>query len=235
MRDMRNKYTQNDFYYQYGSLDIAYLLGVYLTDGYIHRGSSLRLAMVVRDREICDRVALAAKSLFQKSPMVRQVVKMYKEKEKLYWKVEVCSSSLCKWLHQVTYDKTELPDLVFSESREWKLELLAGMLDSDGWATFSQNRYKTKSGKPPTWYSQVGICGVRDNTYLSDVPRVLDQLGVRYKIGYLPPRKEGYLEQQRVLINPESFLLNGLYFYIQRKIDKVSQISEYISRHTFTD
>ena len=231
---MRNTYTNNNFDYQCGSLDIAYLLGIYLTDGYIHRGSSLRLAVVVLDKEICDRMALAATSLFQKSPMIRQVVKMYKEQEKLYWKIEICSNSLCEWLSQVTNGKTRIPDFVFSESREWKLEFLAGALDGDGFATFSTNRYKTKSGKSPTWYAQLGICGVRDNTYLNDVPRLLDQLGVKYYIGYTPPRKEGYLEQQRILIRPESFLLNELYFYVQRKKDKVSRFSEYLGTRSQT-
>ncbi len=147
----------------------------------------------------------------------------------MYWRVYVSSKSLSRWLENATKCKTILPDFVSKQTPKWQREFLSGVLDGDGWATFSQNRYKTKSGKPPTWYCQIGIVGIRNNTYLCQVPKLLDKLGVKYRINYQKPRKKGHLPQQRILIRPKSFLDCGLYFHVKRKQDKVQSFHEYIS------
>lgn len=211
----------NNFYWSDNNNAIAYILGIYLTDGSVFSTdkSSKRFHVATLDREIPEKVSEASELLFGKR------AKVYPVKEK-YWGVYVNSQSMSNWLVNETNDKQCLPVQVFHQSKDWLRLFLSGLLDGDGWATFSQNRYATKDGKPPTWYAQIGLVGLTDS-YLIDVPGVLNILNVRHKINKVAPRKEGYQEQTRILINPVSFVEAGLFFNVTRKQRKVDAFKHY--------
>lgn len=224
---MSNKFDTNNFYYKDNNSATAYLLGIYLSDGYIYP-NKYKLEVVQLDKEIPEKVQMASYKLFGKKPKISIKTKIYKGKPKKYWKTAVCSKSLCNWLTHETRNKQIIPDVVYNQTKEWKKLFISGLLDGDGWATFSQNRYETKSGKLPTWYCQIGLVGASDR-YITGFPRLLDQLGVLYTINYVPPRKEGYKKQTRVLIKPTSFIEKGLYFNVSRKIKKVESFNSYLA------
>lgn len=218
--------AENDFSYTTNNLDIAYLLGIYLTDGFTtkNHNRTRRLGLTVLDKSIQNRFQDAGSGLFGKRNSI------FTNNEK-YWSSWIYSIQLCNWLNTVTQDKKWLPDFVYTESVEWQKEFLAGLIDGDGWATFSPNRYKTKDGKPTeTWYCQIGLVGLLDS-YMTGVPRLLDMLRVEHSgLKKRAPRKDGYQWQAVILIRPKSFLENGLYFHCERKASKVEGFSKYISQ-----
>lgn len=216
---------KNIFQHVPGNLDIAYILGIYLTDGYVVYNESsgqYKLELLCLDKSIHERFQLANKNLFGKYGSISP-------KKIKYFSSLICSKSLVEWLVETTNHKKVLPQFVYDENLDWKKEFLAGLLDGDGYFSISKSRYETLNGKGESWYTQIGIVGCMYDCYLTGVPKLLDSMGIKYGIHKKPPRQEHYRWQQHVIIRPTSFYENNLYFYCDRKQKKVEN---YRNLHT---
>lgn len=216
---MTNKSTY--FKYQKGNLDVAYLIGIYLSKGRLNRDTS-QLEVTTLDLEVCDRIAKAAFSLFG----IRSEIK---QKNK-FFQVHIPNKSLCLWLTGSTENKSSLPKCVFGESREWQKELLSGIFDGDGFYALSQDRMQNA----PTvhWFFKIAINTSKYN-YVAGLPKLLDSMGIKY---YYKKNfdKFGKLTGIELDIDPESYIRNGLFCYSARKQERVGIVGDYLMERSTT-
>lgn len=209
-----NKFTP-DIY----SLDIAYLLGIYLTDGYVTK-ESIRLRVV--DLDIAERFASIGFTIFAKHP------KIYKFKNKSkngynnqdFYEVNIFGKKLCSWITELTDTKAKIPDFAYSMNIDWKKEFIAGIIDGDGWCSVQQQSYGPH--QKLCWTGWIGFTG-QQQSYISQMGDFLDTTGVDYAVSakQVGTRNTVMLEYR---FKNKSFVENGLYFRCKRKQDNLDTI-----------
>lgn len=133
LRELNRKYEVNhDFFKRVDSQEKAYLLGLIMTDGNIHKEhNSIRLEFQKRDVELCE---IARKSLASNVPVVEREPR---GKSGPQVRIQVNSKTLCQDLERLgirrgmkTYDN-KFPD----ESvvpRQFQRDFIRGVIDGDG-------------------------------------------------------------------------------------------------------
>lgn len=107
--------------------------------------------------------------------------------------------------HYFIRDKSRLPKEVFSASRKTKLDLLAGLLDTDGSTSGTLIDFSQKS-----------------KTLMEDVIRLLTDLGIKSGVIYRHSRSGVH----RIRINAHSFITAGGYFHVPRKAERLKHRTE---------
>lgn len=194
------------------SLNMAYLLGVYLTDGSIYKGL-FRLNSI--DYDFMERVADILEELGGKRPNIREVIRRSKNHSQA-WEMAITNHELCEWLERVTDKKQKLPEFVFRMSLDWQKEFLAGILDGDGWISLTEQTNKTTGHIRKA--ARIGFIGIK-NSYMLDIQKLLAKMGIVYS--YRDRQRENHLQEMReYTIRPKYFVEAGLYFRIERKVKK---------------
>ena len=213
------------FEYTKGNLDIAYLLGIYLTDGYVKderyrkRGMSMRLRVV--DRDIAENVQRVANNLVGQTYNIRKVPPKKANRQPFY-EISIHNLSLCEWLKNVTGDsKDYMPNFVYTESKEWQKEFLAGLIDGDGWVSVRLARKNARPDLPSSWWASIGLCG-DSSKYFKDIRKLLTYMNVDHSYTSYYDRAV-----DEVRIKTSSFVENDLYFKCERKAKKVEIIKLY--------
>lgn len=142
--------------------DLAYLIGAYLTDGWISRDYVYKqpstFTVSVVSTSFADRVELALKQVML--PVSRKVLTTPHQDQHA---VRCYNSAFCRWLLWQCIDKEHIPaDLEFATD-EAKLEFLAAIIDGDGHVT------------------NIGAIRIRStNGWINDLPSFLDDLDIRH-------------------------------------------------------
>jgi len=183
---------------------LAYLMGVYLSDGSLGSEGGLRLD--VTDEVFRDEAARAFKVLGSTYGLGvgPYYVKANGEIRRPYRVYERAPYKVGDWLEKEFPDgKDHLPNVPDDLVRD----LVAGILDGDG--CISRN----KRG-----YFQLQVCGYSD--YLVDLEELLDEFGVimYHRLGGITHT-----------INLRSFVEEGFYFRMPRK---QALVEEYTKRYT---
>lgn len=203
-------------------MNIAYILGIYLTDGYIkdevYRGRSMSMRLRVVDKDIAENLQNAALNLLGKEYKIKKVIPKEKNCQPFY-EINIYSNMLCRWLRNVTgRSKDFMPNFVYTESQEWKREFLAGLIDGDGWVSVSLVRNKKNPTRKDSWWATIGLCGA-PTTYFKDIEKFFAHMGVDYSYTSCETKTV-----DEVRIKTSSFIENDLYFRCERKQKKVEII-----------
>lgn len=210
---MSGRKRELNFIIDENSLDIAYLLGVYLTDGSIYKGA-FRLNSI--DLDFMERVADILYRLIGLRPNIREIARRSK-KHSQAWEMAITCHELCDWLLEKTNKKMNVPQFVFQQSLDWQKEFLAGVMDGDGFISIQHERPNKTTGHIVK-NVKIGFCGLK-NSYMLDMRSLLDKMGIRYS--YTDKIKGPDLQEMRYYdIRALQFVEHGLYFKIERKVRK---------------
>lgn len=198
-----------DFKFIRNDLDIAYLLGIFITKGSPH---FKRKTFIVRsiDREVCERVQVACKLLFNKDYAIKQSGN--------YYSIEVGHRSLLAWLVGVTENKNSVPNLIYKQSRDWQNEFMAGILDGAGWVSVSEERQDKERNL--SWWVSIGISGPAEK-YIKDIARFLQRISVPFRF-----KADDTIRSPNasLIFDPEHFINSGFYFYSLRKQARLNEL-----------
>lgn len=185
---------------------LAYITGIYLSDGSLMGYGPNSLSIRVTDRDICEHTKKCFDALLHKPHKVL----LYKEEReewvidrvckcKPMYKVVAHSTYLAGWLLTQTQGKHFLPEGWWNADRTVLRELIAGVMDGDG--------FICSSG--PREY-QLQLAG--KHGYVLDFLGLLEHLQIRY--GKVKKHESGLY---RYTINKKSFVKAGCYFHCERK------------------
>ena len=123
------------------SMQAAYVLGVYLGDGYAWRTSSnghpgFKIGLSTVDREFADAFSLALARMGVHVPPYRRKKYPDRPAAKEAWVVEVCSFNLYHWL--TSLDSAAIREVVNRPGRS-AIAFLRGVYDSEGSLTVRGN------------------------------------------------------------------------------------------------
>jgi len=116
------------------SKELAYIIGTYLTDGFVQRQykkTNIRqIGLNCVDIEFADYFEYCINSIGLKCTRGTKPPKS--EKHKLQYTVSCYSSMFSQWIYDVTQGKDIIPDVIFNSSKECIMEFLAAIIDGDG-------------------------------------------------------------------------------------------------------
>lgn len=193
----------------------AYLVGVYLGDGCVthqwterrQKRTCFRLNTIDQDFADATKAALQEHTKMAICQSAHSVSKSSKQNHTLW-----CGdAALCDRLVIETDAKDKLPDWIWTVSQDEKLEFIAGLMDSEGYAAVNPK-------------GQLSIGFKSCDVWFHDFIRVLNSAGIEVgKIGIEKPRKPGYKTPRRFTVRRQSWLDSKAYFKIQRKQRRVTE------------
>jgi intein/homing endonuclease len=213
------------------SLDFAYLLGVYLTDGSVYKGM-FRLNSI--DYDFMDRVANILQRIVGRRPNIRKMKKRSKNHSDA-WEMAIMARNLTEFLEEETNKKHRVPYFVFEKPLDWQKEFLAGVLDGDGWISITESKPNKKTGHVRK-SAKIGFVGVKDS-YMRDMQKLLTKMEIKHSYRDRK-RSEALQEMREYTIRPRDFVESRLYFRVERKVKKtIIMINERIGLQldTFRD
>lgn len=167
--------TTRFFTFNGWSEELAYIMGVYLGDGCIYKGSFI---VTTIDRDFLDRVRGCCQRLLSDSlPEPYKVCYETKKKTpRVKWDFRFRCHDLCDWLLKMCADKTRLPVSFPGDDPKLSLALFTGFMDSEGYCAVS----KETNGKARF---AIGMtCG---DPVIHDIIKLAQRMG-------LHPRKTRY-------------------------------------------
>lgn len=206
---------------------LSYFFGAWLGDGWFHANPMTRqynCGISTSDKEIVTRCYLRVSKFFTDLPKAS-----FQEQNDPRANVTMYS---CRWfgkdfadlLYILTNDKQKLPEYIWKVSQEYQLEMLAGLMDTDG-SIMRQKNAGTRTGY--AYYMNFG--GTRG--FVREVPALFNAVGIKVgKITVDAGRKVGYLPFTRFYIPLQSAVEHGFYFRCNRKMQR---LQDYV--HKFTD
>jgi DNA-binding transcriptional regulator WhiA len=198
--------------------ELAYIIGVYLTDGSI-TGKNFQLQAIDMD--------FVEKTLEYLSKMVNTRAHIRKRVETSGWNVspryviKVGINSLADWLINETNNKHHIPMCILNGNDGIKKWFIAGVMDGDGFIT------KTKRPHNPEKFQyRIGIGGVADG-WIYEFRQLLCDMRVKCnKIERFTTKNGRWF--CRFTVNPQTFFDAKLFFTIKRKRDRCTIASETI-------
>ena len=199
---------------------LAYLVGVYLGDGYaayVPQNRSFVFALNTIDEDFAITTMEAIYDLLGKKARICRTPA--RPPRQLVHRVAVNSKDLVLFLKQETLNKIIIPQFIWKADKEAQRAFIAGIMDSEGWmAICTQNGF--------TAY-QLGIAGTEP--WVKELPDFFGKFGL--KCGPIKPMKVKRNEKPkvRVLINKISWISNKCYFNIKRKQSRIQKYDETLS------
>jgi hypothetical protein len=205
--------------------ELAYLFGVYLTDGSISCTESYTFSLKAIDKDFVSRTLEAFKTLnpsciakvYEQSPRTRFWPDGKISQTQKQYCINVGFAKFGEFFKQQTGNKHHIPLIIWKARTDIKKWFIAGVMDGDGWIS------KTSRKLYPNQYQyRIGVGGVKEG-WIWEFEKFLQQLGIKTlkpEIDIQLPRKEPII---RFGIKVESFMENGLFFTIKRKQDRLLQ------------
>lgn len=192
---------------------LAYIIGVFLGDGTIcSNGRTFNLQAI--DKDFVENTANALKELSDNSVRMVEMNRLITANNKVY-AVYLNDVKFCKMLLRVTSDRKNLPIDFYKWNKDWQWELIAGLLDSEGYVAMS--KFHIYNGRK-VFDMRIGI-GATD-TWLYELHRFFRLKGIN--VGKITREK---LKSGKIFakfgFNKKSFIENGLYFKIFRKQQRI--------------
>ena len=206
--------------------ELAYLLGVYLSDGsitvrkYPFKGCIFQLQVI--DRDFAERTLEYLKKIL---PECKATVRTYhykrtgfKTNNKTKITTHCVGVGFTKWkdfFWEQTGMKHHIPSLIWNAPLPIKKWFIAGVMDGDGWVAIA-----TKGRTNPRF--NIGI-GKTEDSWIWEFKQFLEKLGVKTNKPEIIPA--GYRHHTvpfvRMKLNVRSFISKGLFFTIERKQKKL--------------
>lgn len=192
------------------SKEFAYLIGVYLTDGSITR-SGFQLQVI--DKDFAERV-LEYWKLF--IPNTKAYIRTRNDNsswnKQMRYIIAVGIGQYALYLKTITKNKQHIPLQIIRSTPDIQKWFIAGVMDGDGWIS------KTKRNDSPQFQYRIGIGGL-ENEWIYEFRELLIKLGVIcLKTEYFLTKKG--LSFCRFNVKPISFFRSGLFFTLNRKVER---------------
>lgn len=212
--------------------ELAYLLGVYLTDGSISYQESYSFQLKAIDKDFVENSLNFYKKI---NPNCLATVFLQKGIERKWpeGRISKCQDQYCinvgfakygQFFKDQTGDKHHIPFIVWAAPLQIKKWFIAGIMDGDGWIS------KTIRENSKDYQYRIGVGGVEEG-WIHEFYRLLQEIGVQLckaEIDVRPPRKKPMV---RFSIKTDSFAKHGLFFTVKRK---QSRLREFIEKRTTT-
>lgn len=217
--------------------DLAYLLGVYLTDGSISSSKDkwseyYNFSLKAIDIEFVERTLNSFKKINNKckanvyiqNPRTRYWEDGRVSKTQIQYCMNVGFKDYKDFFIEQTGNKHHIPSIIWDAPLQIKKVFIAGIMDGDGWIS------KTKREKNNRYQYRIGVGGVEEG-WILEFKEFLQKM----KIKTLKTDRNFREPKNKIMtsfgIKVESFIENGLFFTIKRKQIK---LKEYIKRRSET-
>lgn len=187
--------------------ELAYLLGVYLTDGSI---TEKNFNLQVIDRDFAERTLTCLKTIRPDSTsFLRERNDNTSWNRQKRYVIKVGLGEWADWFRSQTNGKHHIPICMDTAQEGIKKWFIAGVLDGDGFIT------KTKRPESQQYQYRIGIGGVADG-WIYEFRELLSLMRVRCnKIEKFKTKNGRWF--CRFTVKPKSFFDAGLFFTIERK------------------
>lgn len=197
-------------------LSLAYLIGVYLGDGwmgYVKSNTGWFFRLNTIDADFAEAARAAIEELTGNKGHV--CCHPVKKSSKPNYSLGIGAKNIA-WIKSICHQKTKIPDIIYKMGRKEHLEFIAGIMDSEGYVSIHKDR---KSA------STIGVKAV--DGWIKDFYHFCRKFGL--KIGKLGQEKiKSGKTAYRFIFNHRSWIDNGCYFKIKRKQDKVCILRDYM-------
>lgn len=202
--------------------ELAYLFGVYLTDGSISNTESYTFSLKAIDRDFVENTLNAYKSInpscvanvYIQHPRTRYWEDGRISKTQIQYCINVGFAGFGQFFKDQTGDKHHIPFLLWKSPQYIQRWFIAGVMDGDGWISKTERRHC-----PGTFQYRIGVGGVT-GSWIWEFEKLLQQMGVKT----LKPEihvKNRNIPFVRFSIRIESFASRGLFFRSARKQERL--------------
>jgi len=157
--------TGHTFTFTSWNKPLAYLVGVYLSDGSVHEPSG-RMKIFTHssiDKEFMDKTASALQVILPTTTIRQRVIvrtkvaasSLAKRFTSAIHEVTVSNTEFCDWLQNITNFKTTVPIL----PKELMIHLLSAFIDGDGYISIFKDRRRIQTQHAHLRCYMAGICG----------------------------------------------------------------------------
>lgn len=199
------------------SKEMAYLLGVYLTDGCITDEGKFLLQVV--DRDFAENTLHAIKKV--QPDCNANIFTRMNTKGKWNKKPQFCISAgftrLMAPFRNQTGNKHNIPFCIWNAPLPIKRWFIAGVMDGDGYIA-----YHTRPDGTKQW--TIGVCGMECG-WIYEFKELLQKMGIKVLKPYRSLDMTKYkMPFVSFNMNVRTFVENGLFFTIGRKQDRVKML-----------
>ena len=199
-------------YFTYTSMsnDLAYLIGVYMGDGYAYLRDERYgyFELEVTDIDFLMEVSKCLNNIFNTKTTIK-LVKNAKGNQKAKYHIRLCSSEFACWLVEITKKKSVIPDEILNATHSYQRQFLQGLMDSEAYmGERKYNKDGTVRRAPQLYFS------VKSN-WLIDIKQMFENLGISTS------KIHQSAGQGRFRIDYKKYLDIG--FNIQRKQEKLEE------------
>lgn len=200
--------NRHTFSFEVMNADLAYLVGVYMGDGYcdIREGKYGCFRVAVVDTDFLEEVQRIAERVLGFRSAIKLDHKARNENCHDQYILNLCCSQFAVWLEKTTGKKAYIPQEIINGSRDVKLAFVQGIMDSE--ATISPRRITAENrvvGAPKI------IFGVKSE-WIYEVKKLCNELGASPSAIY---RSKGDI--LKFQMSPIRYNAAGLTFSIERK------------------
>lgn len=193
--------------------NLAYIVGVFLGDGTICSDNrTFNLQSI--DKDFVMITAKCLKELSQNKVKTCVMNRKTRAQRKVY-AVYLSDVEFCRKLNALTDDRQRLPVDIDKWDKEIQFELIAGLLDSEGYVSMS--RIHVYNGRK-VFDMKIGIGAV--DIWIYELHDLLRRSRVKVGQVFREKIKSGKIFAKFVF-NKKSFIENGLYFKIFRKQQRI--------------
>jgi len=197
--------------------ELAYILGVYLTDGSI---SNTSFQLQVIDKEFAEYTLECLKKIIPTTKAyVRKRVDVGGWNKSPRYIIKVGINSLAEWMKNETNNKHHIPTCILESNSGIKRWFIAGVMDGDGFITKTARPYNSEK-----FQYRIGIGGVAEG-WIHEFRQLLCDVGVKCnKIERFTTKNGKWF--CRFTVNPQTFFDAKLFFTIDRKVKRCMVASE---------
>lgn len=202
----------------------AYLVGVYLGDGYVAKSGVFTLTTIDLDFAKAVQAAFANLGVDSKVSDPRRDARFSKSSD--YFNLHTQVHPVCQKLTDETATKLRLPEWLAGSGLELRKQFVIGVMDSEGFVAKVSNAVPSNR----SYYMGYKSCDV----WVSDLVKIMESIGLRVgKISQEAPRKAHYKVPTRFHIKMASWVDSGMRFNIARKqsrVDEWASCPAYVNR-----
>jgi intein/homing endonuclease len=219
--------------------DLLYITGLLLGDGSlaVRMGDSISTSGIrrsVRFAKIDHDVVIYFKNIIENH--FGGNYNIFHDKENNVYEYSNYSSDAFEYLSIMTGFKNRFPDDLKVASKEERLSFLAGLLDSDGFASLTHSPERLdKKGRVAKARDQFRM-GFTNTRFIDEFHDLLDKLGIKYGTTWINAHQTDTIKGRKVgkqktrftvPINAMSFAEQGGFFRSKRKQDRLISYLEY--------
>ena len=207
--------------------ELAYLFGVYLTDGNIRKDGVFQLQVI--DKDFAEMTLNCIKkikpncnaNIFERGPGLRTWNDGKISKEQKKYCISVGFANLKEFFEKQTNNKHHIPYLIWKSSLQIKKWFIAGIMDGDGYVCISKNgKYKDREYRR----YDIGV-GKTEEGWILEFKDFLQKMGIKMRKEVRQLSKNG-IPIINIRFKSGEFIENGLFFTINRKQKRIQLLRE---------